>query len=618
MADTNQTLADIANKMRIASIKMTTASKSGHPTSCSSMADLLSVIFFHPEAGLRMDPTNPRNLGNDKFILSKGHAAPILYAAWAEAGHIEKDDLMNLRKIDSDLEGHPTPRLDFCDVATGSLGQGLNAAAGMAYSMKFFEKRDTRVFCLMGDGEMAEGSNWEAMNFASHYNLDNLIAIVDVNRLGQSAPTAQEHDLAKYKARFEAFGFHAQVVDGHDVNAIGEAIKAADANTGSPSVLIAKTFKGKDCTPTVENVLSWHGKPLGGQETDALTHLESLIKNTDATLPVRPPVEEVKDEEAFVHTVGTLNYKKGDMIATRATFGDALKRLGDANNKIIGVDADVKNSTMTIKLKEAHPDQFIDCFIAEQHFVGAAIGACKRGYIPFCSTFAAFFTRAADHIRMSEVSFTNVKFVGTHCGVSIGLDGPSQMGLEDLGLFRALPNAQVFYPSDAVSMEHALVLAANYNGNVYIRANRPATQVIYDNDETFEAGQSKVVRQTDNDKLVIVGAGITLEESLHAHDTLAAEGINVTIVDLFSVKPIDSKTIVAAAKKAGSTVLVVEDHYQEGGMAEAIHHAVGNEGVNVHSIAVNDVPRSGQPQELLELFGIDRNGIIKKVKELLA
>ena len=617
MENLSQTVADIATKLRIHSVEMTNASASGHPSSCASMADLIATLFFHPE-GMRYNPEDPKSLGNDKFILSKGHAAPILYAAWAEAGYVKKEDLLNLRKLDSDLEGHPTPRLAFVDVATGSLGQGLSASCGMAYSMKNFEKRSNRIYCLLGDAEMAEGSNWEAMNFASYYNLDNLVAIVDVNRLGQSDETSIGHNLDIYKARFEAFGFDTQVIDGHSIDEIVKALVHAKTVTGKPQAILAKTFKGKDLTDTVEDICKWHGKPMADQSEAVIKHLKSLIQNPDAQLTPTKPAEEVKELETIVHKVEGLTYKKGDMIATRATFGVSLRKMGEADPRIIGLDADVKNSTMSIKLKEVKPEQFVDCFVAEQNLAGVSLGVGTRNKIPFCATFSAFFTRCADQIRMGAVSFANVKYVGTHCGVSIGLDGPSQMGLEDLGLFRSVPNSLVFYPSDAVSFEWAMVLAANYQGNVYIRANRPATEVLYDNDEVFEIGKNKIVSSHDDDKITIVGAGITLYEAHMASQELAKEGINVAVLDVFSVKPFDKEGTIAAARKSENRLLVVEDHYPEGGIGDATRTAVAEEGdIKVFHLAVRELPRSGKPQELLEHFGIDRKAIIKKVKEII-
>ena len=390
-------IQDVAHKMRIEAIKMTDASGSGHPTSCSSMAELIATIFFHPD-GMNFDPNNPRSFANDKFVLSKGHAAPILYSAWAEAGHVKKEDLLKLRKIDCDLEGHPTPRLDFIDVATGSLGQGLNAACGMAYSMKYFEKCSNRVFVVWGDGEMAEGSNWEALNFASFHKLDNLVAIVDVNRLGQSDKTSIAHDINTYKARFSSFGFETLTIDGHSVKEIIEALTKAKKTKGKPTAIIAKTFKGKYFINSIEDSVSWHGKPLGKESAAVIESIQKLIKDPNTTLVPKMPTSTAKAPEATTLSVPEHTYKLGDKVATRKAFGDCLKLLGDSCELVVGVDADVKNSTFLEFLKKSKPDQFIDCFIAEQNLVGVSVGAGVRGRIPFCSTFATFFTRAFDHI----------------------------------------------------------------------------------------------------------------------------------------------------------------------------------------------------------------------------
>lgn len=608
-------LQDVAHIMRVDSIKMTEASASGHPTSCSSMAELLSVIFFHP-SGMKFDPHKPRSFANDKFVLSKGHAAPILYSAWSVAGHVKREDLLNLRKIDSDLEGHPTPRLDFVDVATGSLGQGLNAACGMAYSMKYFEKVNNRVYCLMGDGEMAEGSCWEAMNFASHYKLDNLVAIVDINRLGQSDQTSLGHETKVYKDRFTAFGFNSIVVDGHNIKEIISALEKAKKTKDKPTAILAKTFKGKYFTDKVEDLMTWHGKPLGKESEGIMKIVEEHIKDKEVKMTPATPDSTATEPVHKTLAVPKHEYKKGDKVATRKAFGDCLKALGEASEYVVGVDADVKNSTMLQLLKDAKPDQFIDCFIAEQNLVGVSIGAGVRGRIPFCSTFATFFTRAFDFIRMGAISQCNVKFVGSHCGVSIGADGPSQMGLEDIAMFRTVPGCVVFYPSDAVSTYHATTLAANHKGMVFIRTSRPDTKVFYANTEKFEIGKSKVALSSKTDKLTIVAAGITFECAMEAAERLKKDKIHVRVVDMFCIKPVDKDTLLKSAEQTHNTILTVEDHYPEGGIFDAVCSAVASHGVKVHSLAVNEVPRSGTPEELLAKYKIDTDAIVAKVKEL--
>jgi transketolase len=613
MADQVALLRDAANRMRVSAIEMTSASKSGHPTSGSSSAEVLATLFFDE---MHYEVANPRNPSADRFVLSKGHACPILYAAWEEAGLLTHDDVLSLRKVDSDIEGHPTPRLNFIDVATGSLGQGLSCAAGMAYVGKYVDKSAFRVYCLIGDGESAEGSIWEAAAFSSYYKLDNLVAIVDVNRLGQSQATQLGHDVEAYARRFAAFGFHSIVVDGHSVEALLNAYKEARNTKNQPTAIIAKTFKGKDISG-VENQDDWHGKPVPVEKAD---EIRAILKSTKRhNWQIKAPPNDAPDTKLSfgnIHLSSPPSYKLGEKIATRAAYGTALVKLGDSSKRIMGFDGDVKNSTFSEKLLKKYPDQFVECFIAEQNLVGVAIGAGTRDrVVPFCSTFAAFFTRAADQLRMGAISFANVKCVGSHVGVSIGEDGPSQMALEDLGLFRAIPNGVVFYPSDAVSTERAAELAANYHGIVYIRTSRPATAVLYSGDEKFEIGKSKVVRESPDDKVLLVGAGVTLYECLKAQEELAKSGVHAAVVDLFSIKPIDTELLVKQAQRVGGRVVTVEDHYQAGGIGEAVSAALSDTGnVRVRSLFVKDVPRSGPPDVLIDLFGISARHIVDAVK----
>lgn len=484
--------------------------------------------------------------------------------------------------------------------------------------MKYFEKVSNRVYCLLGDGEMSEGSCWEAFNFASYYKLDNLVVIVDINRLGQSDSTPLQHNIDTYVARFNAFGFNSLPIDGHNVGEIVGALEAARECTDKPTAILAKTFKGKYFTEKIENLQPWHGKPLGGDSATVIEEVEKLIQDKEAKPTITASDSEATQPDEVLCQVPKMEFKKGDKQATRKSFGDCLKLLGEAHPEIIGVDADVKNSTMLQLLKDARPDQFIDCFIAEQNLVGVSIGAGVRGRIPFCSTFATFFTRAFDFIRMGAISQCNVKFVGSHCGVSIGPDGPSQMGLEDIAMFRSVPGCVVLYPSDAVSCYHATTLAANHKGMVFIRTNRPDTTIFYDNEESFEIGKSKVAISSDSDKLTIVGAGVTFEFAIEATEKLKAEGVNVRVVDIFSVKPIDKDLLLKCASETNNTILVAEDHYPEGGIYEAVCSAVSPAGVKVHSLAVHEVPRSGKPEELLAKYKIDTDAIIEKVKELTA
>lgn len=610
-------LNDGANKLRIDSIRATNASKSGHPTSCASMAEIMSVLFFNT---MRYNLKFPRDPSSDRFILSKGHAAPILYAAWAEAGLFPLSELQNLRKIDSDLEGHPTPRLNFIDVGTGSLGQGLSVAAGMAYVGKYYDKASYRVYCLVGDGESAEGSIWEGLHFSSHYNLDNLCVIFDINRLGQSEPTSLQHNMEVYRKRLDAFGFNALVVDGHDVEELAKAFYEAASTKGKPTAILAKTFKGKNF-PNIEDTDNWHGKPLGEQAQTVISHLEGLIKNKES-LPFTPqkvvndaPPVNIKD----IKLSSPPNYKLGESVATRLAYGTALAKIAQNNDRVIALDGDTKNSTYSEKIKKVAPERYIECFIAEQNLVGVAIGAtCRDRTVAFVSTFATFFTRAFDQIRMGAISQTNVNFVGSHCGVSIGEDGPSQMALEDLALFRAVPGSTVFYPSDAVSAERAVELAANTKGICFIRTSRPNTAVIYNNDEVFTIGKGKVVKQSPKDQVLIIGAGVTLYEGLAAAEQLAAEGIHARVLDPFTVKPIDAALIISNAKQCGGRIVTVEDHYPEGGLGEAVLSAVaGERDIMVKKLAVPTVPRSGPPKVLLDMFGISAKNIIAAVKEII-
>ncbi|XP_064633297.1 transketolase-like [Lineus longissimus] len=612
-----QALKDLANKLRIDSIEMTNASNSGHPTSCCSMAELMSVLFF---SEMRYTTEKPRDVSSDRLVLSKGHAAPILYAAWAEAGLFPVKECLNLRKYGNDLEGHPTPRLNFVDVATGSLGQGVSCAAGMAYTGKYFDKASYRVYCIIGDGESAEGSVWEALAFASFYKLDNFVAIIDCNRLGQSQPTALQHDMDIYRKRVEAFGCYAIVLDGHDVEALSKAFHDAKTVKGQPTCIIAKTFKGKGI-PGIEDELNWHGKPLGAKGADAIAAIKSQIVNDEngAKHINSNYISDCPENSTdAVRLSEAPKYTLGQAVATRQAYGAALAKFGN-DPRVIALDGDVKNSTFSDKLRNAHSERFVECFIAEQNLVGVAIGCGTRDRtIPFVSTFAAFFSRAYDQIRMGAISQTNVNFCGSHAGISIGSDGPSQMALEDIAMFRAIPGATVFYPSDGVSCERAVELAANTKGICFIRTSRPNTPVIYANDEVFEVGKAKVVRQSAKDKVTVIGSCVTLAEALKAADRLDQEETPIRVIDPFTIKPIDAGTIIANAKATGGRILTVEDHYPEGGIGEAVASAVAEEsGIVVKRLAVREVPRSGEGMELMAKFGIDSEAIVKAVREML-
>ena len=606
-----------ATNLRIHSIVSTSEAGSGHPTTCLSAADIVSALFFH---AMRYDTTNAQNPNNDRFILSKGHAAPLLYAAYAEAGIIPTEKLRTLRQIDSILEGHPTPRFEWTEVATGSLGQGLSLGLGMALNGKYLDASDYRVYVLLGDGETAEGGVWEAAALASHYELNNLIGIVDVNALGQSQRTMYTFDVDTYCQRFEAFGWQAIGIDGHDFDEILPALEQAKASTEKPTMIIAKTFKGKGVS-FLENADNWHGKALAqGEELDkALAELGPLSAD-EVTSPLQiesPNATSVSENGSAVTECEPPDYPPDEDVATRSGYGAGLAKLGSVNPDVVALDGDTKNSTYAEQFMELHPNRYFEMFIAEQNLVGAGIGLAKRGKIPFVSTFAAFLSRAYDQIRMSAISQANIKYAGSHCGVSIGEDGPSQMGLEDIAMFRAIPGAVVLYPSDAIAAERLVAEAAAHEGIVYLRTSRPKTAILYDAAESFPIGGCKVVRESSEDKVTVVAAGVALHEALKAHEILAQDGIAIRVIDLYSIKPIDAEALQKAASETNNTLITVEDHYPEGGLGDAVLEAVATKRIYVHKLAVTGMPRSGKPEELLEYHGISANAIVQKVKELM-
>jgi transketolase len=611
-------LSNIATRLRIDSVRSTSEAGSGHPTSCCSAADLVAAVFF---AEMRFDPRDPRHPGSDRFVLSKGHAAPLLYAAWAEAGAFDRRDLLRLRELGSDLEGHPTPRLPFVDVATGSLGQGLCAAIGISLNARRIGS-DYRTYCLVGDGESAEGSVWEAAEVASAEGLANLCGITDVNALGQSRATMWRHDLDQFARRWRAFGWHAIAIDGHDLNAILDALAEARTVKDRPTMIVAATLKGKGI-PFVEGKDNWHGKPFKkGDELDrAIAALEAqFLPGADAVdlAAAIPPPSRRPDDPPARGPVAPPAYALGDQVATREAYGTALAKLGEADPRVVALDADVKNSTFSDKFEQAHPSRFFQNFIAEQVMLGSAMGLAARGAIPFPSTFACFLTRAADFIRMAAISNLEIKMAGSHAGVSIGEDGPSQMALEDLAMCRAQPNITVFYPCDAVSAERLVTVAADTPGPTYIRTSRPKTEVIYANDESFVAGGLKVLRQSAADAITIVAAGVTVFEALKAHDELRRAGTMARVIDLYSVAPVDRAGLIAAGSATGGRIVTVEDHYAAGGIGDAVAEAVGGAGIRVHRLAVREIPRSGKPDELLDRFGISARHIVAAVQEQLA
>ena len=612
-------LRNVATQLRIDSIRSTTAAGSGHPTTCCSAAEIMATLFF---SELRFDPRKPQNPDSDRFVLSKGHAAPILYSAWAHAGAFDPADLMTLRQMGSDLEGHPTPRLPFVDVATGSLGQGACAAVGIALNARLIGSA-YRTYVLLGDGESAEGSVWEAAAAAQFHALESLCAIVDVNGLGQSRSTQYGHDTEAFVRRWRAFGWHAITVDGHDVSALLAAYDEARATKGRPTAIVARTVKGRGIS-FAEGKDGWHGKPLKPDEmTRAVAELEAGLEpgpgapiGLAAGLTIAPPPTGSRPRSPSGEPAPP-SYALGDSVATREAYGVALSKLADVDPRVVALDADVKNSTFSDKLEQTHPDRFVQNFIAEQVMVGAAMGLAARGAIPFPSTFACFLTRAYDFIRMAAISNLNIKLAGSHAGVSIGEDGPSQMGLEDIAMMRAQPNATVLYPCDGVSAERLVVAAASHPGMVYLRTSRPKTPVIYGPEERFEVGGSKVLRESPDDAVTVVAAGVTVFEALKAYEVLEKSGIRIRVIDAYSVQPIDGATLALAGRQTGNTIITVEDHYAAGGLGDAVAGSVAAEGIVVHRLAVREIPRSGKAAELLERFGISASHITAAVQALV-
>ncbi len=676
----------ISRLLRYLILTSSTRAGSGHPTSSLSAADLMAVLLADH---FRYDFKNPDNIYNDRLIFSKGHATPLYYAMFAAMGAISVKDLESYRKLGSNLEGHPTPNFKYTEAATGSLGQGLSVGVGLALALrakfpisnfqfpkkgKDFQKPTTHnpqpnVYVLMGDGEMAEGNVWEAANIASYYRLDNLVAVLDVNRLGQSQETSLGWNVDKHIDRFRSFGWETLEIDGHDYKEINVAMKQCNNITmkGKPFAIIAKTVKGKGIS-FLENKDGWHGKPV---PADMLEKALQELGEVDMKMrwEVEKPLESSKyhvvSRKQSINNLATnyllhTTYIKGDQIATRKAYGEALSRIGVQYQNVISLDGDVKNSTYSEIFKANFPERFFEMFIAEQNMVGTAVGMARLGFIPFVSTFAAFLTRAFDQIRMASVGNANIKFCGSHAGVSIGEDGPSQMGLEDIAMFRSVLGCSVLYPADAVATDKLVEEMAKVRGMSYLRTTRPATPVIYDNDEEFPIGGCKIHRldsrhsgkrgtsayriprgswtrrvpdgnpsSQDDNKVIIIAAGITLFETLKAQEELVKEGIEVIVVDCYSIKPIDRMVLIKIvstpfargplAKTVGTTcVITVEDHYFEGGLGDAVLNVFANDNrVKVYKMAVTKKPRSGKAKELLDFEGILAKAIVKKVKSLI-
>ena len=609
-SSTLEALREKARMLRIHSMRMTTAAGSGHPTSCLSCAELVAATFFH---AMHFDPADPNSVSGDRFVLSKGHAAPILYAALAEAGVFPVSRLQTLRTLNSELEGHPTPLIPGVDAATGSLGQGLSVGAGLAIGARMAGSQ-ARIYVLTGDGELAEGSVWEAAAFAAFDGLDNLTAICDINALGQSGRTMYRHDMEVYREKFEAQGWHPEVIDGHDLAAVVAALDRARTIPNRPQAIIARTDKGHGVS-FLSDKEGWHGKPLSKEQ------LEKAVAELGGA-PMPPP----DDGRSYARkslpkppefpAPAAPSYKPDAQVATREAYGFALEKLAAVSPKVVAIDGDVKNSTFSETIEKTDPKRLIEGYIAEQNMVGLALGLQAQGVIPFAATFACFLTRAFDQIRMAAVSRANINLCGSHCGVSIGEDGPSQMGLEDLAMFRTVPNSTVLYPSDAVCAERLVETAARRGGVCYIRTSRPKTQILYQANESFPLPGFKVLRQSANDVACVIAAGITLFEALKAYDQLKTQGKAIRVIDLYCVKPLEGAKLAEQIRAAGNRLITVEDHFPEGGIGEAVLTALAEIGQvpgTVRHLAVRGVPHSGKPDELIEKFGLSASHIVKAV-----
>src|SRR5271154_7196496 len=612
-AATISTVKEKARLLSIYSMMATTAAGSGHPTSCMSAAELVAGVFFH---AMKFDPKNANSNDNDRFVLSKGHAAPLLYAALAEAGVFPVSRLMTLRQFTSELEGHPTPRIHGVDATTGSLGQGLSVGAGLAIGARM-DKSPTRVYVLMGDGEMAEGQVWEAAAFAAHYKLDNLTVLADVNALGQSEPTMYQHDMEVYRKKFDSEGWATEIIDGHDVAAVLAALDHAKATNGRPQAILARTIKGHGVS-FVASKEHWHGKAIPKDQ------LAAAIKEIGPAIDLPPDPGKSYARTSLPKppnfpAPASLDYDPSKPVATREAYGFALKRLGAVNPYIVAISGDVKNSTFSEIFGDAFPDHFYQGYIAEQNIVSVGMGLAARGKVPFLDTFACFLTRAYDQVRMADISRSNINLCGSHCGVSIGEDGPSQMALEDIAMFRAIHGSAVFYPSDAVSTERITETMARRAGVNYLRTSRPKTAILYSKDEKFPVPGFKVPRQSAQDRVTVIGAGITVHEALKAADELKSQGTAIRVVDLYCVKPIDGKALAEQINATGGNLVTVEDHWPEGGVGEAVLSALAEAGVapsKFRMLAVTRMPHSGKSEELLDAFGISAKHIAAAVGEI--
>jgi transketolase len=608
--DRNTFRRGLAQQLRVDAVRASDAGGSGHPTSSMSAADLIAVLL---DGHLRYDIERPDDPRNDRLIFSKGHASPLLYAAFKAAGAIDDPELLSFRKLGSRLEGHPTPVLPWVDVATGSLGQGLPIGVGLALTGKRLDRLPYRVWVLCGDGELAEGSMWEAFEHAGRERLDNLTAILDINRLGQRGPTRHEWDLDAYAERVSAFGWEPIVIDGHDVEAIDDAYAAAERVRGRPTAVIAKTRKGRGVR-AVENLEGFHGKPV----KDAAEAIEELGGVRDLRVEVQRPEDGAEPHRFEPGHADPPRYELGDEVPTRQAYGEALAALGAARPEVVALDGDVADSTHAYRFAEAHPERFFEMFIAEQVMLGAAVGMQARGWKPYVATFAAFLTRAYDFVRMAAISRADLRLCGSHAGVSIGQDGPSQMGLEDLAAFGAVHSSTVLYPCDANQAARLVEAMAETDGISYLRTTRGATPVVYGPDERFPVGGSKVLRRSDEDEVTLVGAGVTVHEALSAAEALAEDGVAARVIDGYSVKPVDVDTLAAAAEETGA-IVTVEDHWPHGGLGDAVLSALGeaDASARVRKLAVRKLVGSGTPAELLHEAGIDAEAIAATARSLV-
>ncbi len=602
-------LTELARLIRYYIITATTKAGSGHPTSALSATDLMTGLLFG--GAFRFDVDNPAYANNDRLIFSKGHASPLFYSLWAAAGQLSEKEMLSYRQFGSPLEGHPTTSFRFTEAATGSLGQGLSIALGMALNARL-DQLPYRTYVLLGDSEMAEGSQWEAIQLAAHYRLDNLIGVLDVNRLGQRGETMYGHNLQAYEQQLTAFGWKTIVIDGHKLAEILAAYEQAVNVSGQPVMIIARTIKGKG-VPAIEDKNGWHGKALDAEMAEkAIAQWGEIDKSLRGEIKrpeqVQPPTRSAQD-------IKELDYSDGKPVATRNAYGTALARIYPKYPQLVALDGEVSNSTGIQPFKEQYPERFFEMYIAEQNMAGAALGLSRRGKIAFMSSFSAFLSRAFDQIRMSRYSDANIKIVGSHAGVSIGEDGPSQMGLEDIAMFRTILDSVILYPADAVATERLVEEAAGHQGIVYLRTTRGKTPILYRAEDTFPIGGSKIIHQSDQDKVTVVAAGITLHEAIDAYEELKKDDIFIRVIDLYCIKPLDAKTLGEAAS-CTKAILTVEDHYAEGGIGEAVRSALATSGAQVHSLAVRKKPKSGKPDQLLAFEEIDKDAIVQKVKDI--